>query len=150
MSKPYQNSLITQSRHTGIITNDMEKSVHFYKNILGFKELQDYVDDSEYINNVLGLKNAKIRMVKLQAKDGYIIELLKYLNHDTNPLDTPFYNVGICHLAFTISDSLSMYEKLYNEGVKIISKPLLASEGTVKVFFCEDPNGVRIELVEIL
>ena len=150
MSKSYNNSLISQSRHTGIIVNDMKKSVYFYKNILGFKQLQDYIDDSDYINNVLGIKNGQIRMVKLQAKDGYIIELLKYLSHDTKLLNIPFYNVGICHLAFTISDSSLMYERLRREKVKIISKPLLSSEGTVKVFFCEDPNNIRIELVEIL
>ena len=120
MSKSYNNSLISQSRHTGIIVNDMKKSVYFYKNILGFKQLQDYIDDSDYINNVLGIKNGQIRMVKLQAKDGYIIELLKYLSHDTKLLNIPFYNVGICHLAFTISDSSLMYERLRREKVKII------------------------------
>jgi len=43
-----------------------------------------------------------------------------------------------------------MYEKLQNEGVVVISKPLLSSEKTAKVFFCIDPNGIRVELVEMV
>ena len=36
MNKAYKKSLITHSRHTGIIVKNMKESVHFYKNILGF------------------------------------------------------------------------------------------------------------------
>ncbi len=150
MNKEHKKSLVTQSRHTGIIVEDMKESVYFYKNILGFEVLQDFRDSSDYINNVLGIRNADLWMVKLKANDGYIIELLKYINHDTKPLNRPFYNIGICHLAFTISDSSLMYEILLNEGVEVVSKPLLSSEGNVKVFFCTDPNGIRIELVELI
>ena len=137
-------------RHTGIIVQDMDKAVHFYEGILGFEIIQKYNDSSQYINDVLGINQAKISMVKLKTKDGYIIELLKYINHPTEYLSAPFYNVGICHLAFTIDNADQMYKKLQKEGIEVISKPLLSSEKIAKVFFCIDPNGIRIELVEML
>ena len=82
--------------------------------------------------------------------DGYIIELLEYLNHPTEIVKTPFYNIGNCHLAFTVHNADEMYEKLLDKGIEVISKPLLSSEKTAIVFFCCDPNGMRIELVEIV
>jgi catechol 2,3-dioxygenase-like lactoylglutathione lyase family enzyme len=137
-------------RHTGIIVKHLKNSQIFYENILGLEVVQDYKDDSKYINDVLGLSDGKIHMVKLKTQDGYIIELLKYVNHPTEILNNPFYNVGNCHVSFTVDNADQMYEKLQNEGVVVISKPLLSSEKTAKVFFCIDPNGIRVELVEMV
>ena len=143
-------SLIKGFRHTGIIVKNMENSRRFYEGILGLEVVQNYKDESKYINNVLGLSNGKIHMIKLKTIDGYIIELLEYLNHPTEILKTSFYNVGNCHLAFTVHNAEEMYEKLLHKGIEIISRPLLSSEKTAIVFFCCDPNGIRIELVEIV
>tara|TARA_B100000686_G_scaffold299007_1_gene332456 strand:- start:178 stop:624 length:447 start_codon:yes stop_codon:yes gene_type:complete len=142
--------LVVGYRHTGIIVQDMEKSLQFYRDILELEVIQDYSDESDFINTVLGLNGACIRMVKLKSKDGNIIELLKYTNHPTEKLDLPFYNVGICHIAFTVTDLNKIYEKIEREGFEIISKPLLGSEKIAKVFFCVDPNGMRIELVQMI
>ena len=144
------NSLIKQFRHTGIIVKDMEDSRVFYEELLGLEVIQDYTDDSKYINDVLGLSDGNIHMIKLKTIDNYIIELLKYINHPTEDINRPFYNVGICHIAFTIENADMIYNKLIKENIKTISKPLLSSEKTAKVFFCVDPNGIRIELVEMV
>ena len=143
-------SLVTGYRHTGIIVKDMKKSLYFYRDVLELEEIQDYSDDSDFINTVLGINGASIRMVKLKSKDGNIIELLKYNNHQTDKIEAPFYNVGICHIAFTVNDINKMYKKIERDGFEIISKPLLGSEKIAKVFFCVDPNGVRIELVLLI
>ena len=137
-------------RHTGIIVKNMKESQRFYEDILGLEVMQDYTDNSKYINDVLGLSDGKIHMVKLKSKDGYIIELLEYINHPTDFLDRPFYNVGSCHVAFTVNNADQMYQRLKNEGIEIISEPLLSSDKTAKVFFCIEPNGIRVELVEIV
>ena len=142
--------LVIGFRHTGIIVKDMKKSRRFYEDMLDLEVVQNYKDDSKYINNVLGLTNGKIHMIKLKTIDGYIIELLEYLNHPTEIVKTPFYNVGNCHLAFTVHNADEMYKKLLHKGIEIISRPLLSSEKTAIVFFCCDPNGIRVELVEMV
>ena len=141
---------IKRFRHTGIIVKDMEESVKFYQEILGCKIAQDFTDDSDYINTVLGIKKANIRMVKMLTKDDIMIELLEYVTHPTGIPDLPFYHTGICHIAFEVKDIDKLYESLISNRIEVISKPLLSSEGFAKVCFCVDPNGVRIELVEIL
>jgi len=143
-------SLIKEFRHTGIIVKNMEVSRRFYEDILELEAVQNYKDNSKYINEVLGISDGDIHMIKLKTRDNYIIELLDYINHPTEDLNKPFYNVGICHIAFTVDNADKIYNKLQNENIEIISKPLLSSEKTAKVFFCVDPNGIRIELVEII
>ena len=51
----------------------MEESKHFYEDILGLVVMQDYADESKYINDVLGLSDGKIHMVKLKSIDGPVI-----------------------------------------------------------------------------
>ena len=128
----------------------MENSREFYADVLGLEIVQNYKDDSKYINDVLGISGGNIHMIKLKTIDGYIIELLEYINHPTEVVNTPFYNVGNCHLAFTVDNADQMYGKLLDKGIEIISKPLLSSDKTALVFFCCDPNGIRVELVEIV
>ena len=38
--------LVTGYRHTGIIVNDMKKSLQFYRDFLGLKIIQDFTDES--------------------------------------------------------------------------------------------------------
>ena len=137
-------------RHTGIICRDIKKSLYFYKNLLGLKVVQEFWDDTDYINNVSGLKNAKVHFVKLKMKSGEILELLRYPTHNTKLPNLPIHNTGILHIALQVKNIERTYKKLLNKGVKFISKPTLSSEKFAKVCFCLDPNKVRVELVQIL
>ena len=143
-------SLIKGFRHTGIIVKNMEESLHFYRDILGLKVIQNFSDSSEYINKITGIKNADVHMIKLEAGDGAVLEILEYCNHPTELIDQPIYNVGASHIALQVKNAEKAYKILKEKGIKIISKPVLSSEKIAKVFFCFDPNDVRIELVEML
>ena len=142
--------LVIGYRHTGIIVKDMEESLHFYRDILGFKVIQNFTDDSDYINKITGIINADVHMIKLEAGDGTVLEILEYRNHPTELIDQPIYNVGASHIALQVKNAEKAYDILKEKGIKIISEPVLSSEKIAKVFFCFDPNNVRIELVEML
>jgi len=142
--------LVIGYRHTGIIVKDMKKSLHFYKDILGLKVIQDFSDSSEYINRITGITKADVHMIKLKAEDGTVLELLEYRNHPTELVDQPIFNAGASHIAFQIKNADKTFNKLKEKGVNIISEPILSSEKIAKVFLCLDPNRFRIELVEML
>lgn len=142
--------VVIGSRHMGIICKDIKKSLYFYHNILGLKIIQDFWDDSDYINKITCMKNANVHMIKLKALDGTVIELLDYVTHPTEIPSLPVYNVGACHLALQVECAENAYALLSEVGVKVLSSPTLSSEGIAKVFFCLDPNNVRIELVQML
>ncbi len=137
-------------RHTGIICKDLKKSLEFYQDFLGLEVIQDFWDDSDYMNKITGIEKANVHMIKLKANDDTVIELLDYVTHPTKLIEQEVYNVGACHIAFQVYDIEKACEQLIQKGVKFISQPILSSEGFAKVCFCFDPNNTRIELVEML
>ena len=137
-------------RHTGIICKDISISLEFYRDYLGLEVIQDFWDDSDYINDITGVSGANVHMIKLKADDGTVVELLDYVTHPTELIEQEIYNVGACHIAFQVYDIEKAYRELSRNGVSFLSKPILSSEGIAKVCFCLDPNEVRIELVEML
>jgi catechol 2,3-dioxygenase-like lactoylglutathione lyase family enzyme len=137
-------------RHTGIICKDLEKSLEFYKDYLGLEVIQDFWDDSDYINEITGISGANVHMIKLKADDGTVLELLNYPTHPTDIIKQEVYNVGACHIALQVYDIEKAYVDLLKKGVNFLSGPVLSSEGIAKVCFCMDPNNIRIELVQML
>ena len=144
------DSLVIGYRHTGIIVKDMSNSLNFYKIILGLKVIQEFTDSSDYINEITGIKNGSAHFIKLQMKDGSVLELLEYPTHKTLPHNLSILNVGVAHIALRVKSSEDTYNFLISEGVEVLSKPVLSSEGIAKVFFCLDPDGIRVELVEMV
>jgi catechol 2,3-dioxygenase-like lactoylglutathione lyase family enzyme len=137
-------------RHFGIICKDIKKSLNFYKDDLGLEVIQDFWDDSDYINEITGIIGAKVHMIKMRADDGTVLELLDYVSHPTESIDQEVYNVGACHIAFQVHDIRQAYSELSQKEVRFLSEPVLSSEGIAKVCFCLDPDNTRIELVEML
>jgi len=142
--------IVKGCRHTGIICKDIQKSLVFYKDYLGLRVIQDFLDDSDYINTITNMSNANVHMIKLEANDGTVVELLDYTTHPTDLIEQKVYNSGACHIAFQVYDIDQAYIFLKNHNVHLLSKPTVSSEGIAKVCFCLDPNNIRIELVEML
>ncbi len=89
--------------------------------------------------------------MKLKAPDGVLIELLQYLN---TPKPVPHLSnandVGCNHVALQVSDLNGLYEKVAAAGIRFNTAPVVTADGKAKVTYCRDPEGVLLELVEIL
>ena len=60
------------------------------------------------------------------------------------------FNVGVCHVALQVHSCEPSCSKLLQNKIEVLSRSVLFSEGTEMVFFCLDPDGVRLELVEMI
>lgn len=139
-------------RHIGLIVSDIEVSKKFYTNFLGFKVIQHFEDSSEYINTITNTKNVNVEMVKMESPDKSVIEILKYSGKDFDYKRnfTSITSVGEAHIAIQVDNADNFYNKCIENDIKPISKPILSSESIAKVFFIQDPDKYRIEIVEIL
>ena len=138
-------------RHTGIVVSDMQAALRFYRDLLGMEVWADFKDDSQMVQDVTGVAGANLWMIKLKADDGVSIELLQYLSHP-QPVPPPrrACDVGCNHVALQVDDLDALHEKLVAEGIEFNVAPTVSSEGFAKVTYCRDPEGVLVELVEIL
>ncbi len=137
-------------RHFGIVVSDIDKSLRFYRDLLGLKIQRDMQEEGGFISSILGLEGVKVRTVKMSADDGNLIELLCYQSHPRRPSEKGICEIGASHPAFTVENIDSEYNKLMNEGVKFNCPPKVSPDGKAKVAFCYDPDGVPVELVEEL
>lgn len=142
--------MIKEVRHVGIIVSDMEKSLIFYKDLLGLK-IKSIVDEKgEFLDNMLGQKNVKNKVAKLYVNAGNGIVELIHSDQFANKKDRNFFTIGASHFAFTVDNLQDTYDYLMENGVKFTAPPQLTPDGYAKVTFCEDPDGTPIELVEVI
>ena len=62
-----------QIRHTGLVTNNIKKSLIFWVNYLKFNIKSDNIEKGALIDKVLGYKNVRVRTVKLIDKKKFRI-----------------------------------------------------------------------------
>ena len=139
-------------RHFGIVVSNLEKSLHFYEDLLGLSAKRDMVEEGEFIDAILGLKNVKVRTVKMKAENGdTLVELLEYASHQGKKRENyEIFDLGASHVAFTVENVEKEYRKLQEQGVVFTCEPQVSPDGKAKVTFCVDPDGVPIELVQEL
>jgi len=138
-------------RHVGISVIDIERSISFYVDLLGFKIVKDAIEAGDYIDNFSGVKNICVRTVKMSDGNGGMVELLKYISHDSGTINRKnIIDSGISHFALTVENLDDLYIKMALDGVTFNAPPQFSPDGYAKVTFCKDPDGNLIELVEVL
>ena len=142
-------------RHSGIVVDDLEKSLFFYKDILGYTIVNDAEESGNFISTILGLENVRVRTVKMKPNkhSNSLIELLEFKSHggDINAeKDYKLYRIGPTHVALTVEDLSKLYIKMLDSGIEFISEPQISADGYAKVAFCKAPEGTYFELVQVL
>ena len=142
--------MIKDVRHMGIVVSDMEKSLKFYRDLLGLKVKSLVDEEGEFLDNMLAHENVKNKVAKLYAKNGNaLVELIDSKSYG-NKKDRDFFTIGASHFALTVDDLDETYDYLIKNGVKFTAPPQQSPDGFAKVTFCEDPHGTLIELVEVI
>lgn len=138
-------------RHTGIIVTDMEKSLEFYRDLLGLKVVLDAEWEGEYFAQLTGLAGVRMRVVMLAAMDGKQVELFQFHSHPKQaPGKVETSDIGCSHIALEVDALDKLYAEMQRRGIRCNCAPLVSPDGYAKVTYCHDPDGAIIELVEIL
>lgn len=137
-------------RHVGIVVQDLELCVNFWKEIFEFEIVVDQIEQSPYIDELLGINNPSLRTVKLSDQNGMIVELLKFskIQSQENWIGT-VTSTGLTHVALEVENIVDIQKNLENLGYKSISKILESKKNNVKVVFIHGPEKLLLELVEI-
>lgn len=141
--------MIRSIRHTGLVVADLEKSLKFWCELLGFQVKRRMIESGNHLDEMMGLSGVNVETVKLSSNDGSLIELLKFNSHPNSMIwsGAP-YTTGFTHVALTVDDLDRCLLKLEKNGYSSINKPQISPDGNVKVLYIRGPEGVLIELVE--
>ena len=143
--------MIRAIRHTGLVVHNLERALHFWCDVLGFKVVKQMEEAGSHIDAMMGLQDVQVATAKLAAPDGNLIELLHFRSHQDSPRwSGTAYSTGFTHIALTVSDLDQLIEKLILEDVTFPGPPQCSPDGSVKVIYAQGPEGVLLELVEVL
>src|SRR6267142_5699051 len=84
---------IIAADHTGITVSNLERSLAFWRDVLGFEPSHTAHQTSEMASEITGVAGAEIKLAVVKTPSGHKIELLEYLapadrrNVDVRPCD---------------------------------------------------------------
>jgi len=142
--------MIIGVQHTAIIVKDIEKSIRFYRDMLGLELLYTLSAGGRELSKGVGLEDADLKVAMFKAGDA-LVEVTEYVNPKGRPHDRRPCDVGEMHLAFKVKDVQKHYEELKSKGVKFNAPPSVIEEGPNKGWiwtYFKDPDGAQLELVE--
>lgn len=143
---------IARPHHVGIQVADLERSVTFYRDLLGFEVVFQWNPQADYIRTMVGYPSPDIHaaVLRLPGDTGVFLEILEYRNVDREPVDTRTANPGTAHIAFFVDDCDALYEELVAKGVRSVSAPVTPTIGPNeggRAVYMIDPDGIRVELI---
>ncbi len=134
--------------HVGVCVSDIERSLRFYRDVLGFQFAHEIEVEGEPSDTLLGLRDVSLRAVYLE-RDGLRLELLNYAN-PASPTRAParaMNDLGFTHLSILVPSLEHALEELAAAGVEIRHETLVELGGQRVAVFVRDPDGLPIELV---
>jgi catechol 2,3-dioxygenase-like lactoylglutathione lyase family enzyme len=137
--------------HSAITVSDMDRSVAFYRDVLGMDLLMLDQEQAGPVGKAVREPEAVIKFANLSLEGGEI-ELIQFVEPQGRALGGEANDVGKMHVCFQVDDIRAAYEGLRAKGVQFWTPVNVITEGPAKdwkfVYF-SDPDGVQLELLEI-
>jgi lactoylglutathione lyase len=122
--------MVKKLLHTRYRVHDLDKTVSFYKDVLGLKELRRHTSG----------RGSQLVFLKAPHGDAEI-EICKF--DDSGPI---VVGPDLTHLAFEVEDLEKFAEHAAAKGYPLSDGP--HSTGSGKIAFIDAPEGYEIELIE--
>ena len=143
---------ILAANHTGITVTNLEESLAFWRDVLGFELSHRAHQKGVLAEQITGVPGAEILIAVVKAP-GHKIELLEYRapadrrqQNDLRPCD-----LGAVHVALLVDDVDAVLERIAASGWKAAGKPQTLTIGPnagKRVVYVRDPDGTTIEFMQ--
>ncbi|MBI3302696.1 MAG: VOC family protein [Deltaproteobacteria bacterium] len=148
---------IRATSHIAIGVRNMERSLHFYRDLLGLRVTLDDPQENPggMLSSVTGSQQPTRHGVYLRWEDGLDATFIVLSeNRPTSGEAIKLTQVGIHHFAFWVDDLQETYEKVKAAGVPIVLPPTAVDTvaygeppgGKVLTTLFKDPDGIVVQL----
>ena len=139
--------------HVSVSCAELDRSLAFYARTLGLaiRERGELAGGSS--EAITGLAGLHARFADLELGGGRTLELLEFLSPSRPALAPELPRAGATHLALAVDDADAAFGAIAAAGYRIVSSAVceIEDEGFwqgCRAFYCLDPDGVTVELIE--
>jgi catechol 2,3-dioxygenase-like lactoylglutathione lyase family enzyme len=138
--------------HVGICVSDLDRSLRFYVDGLGFELLGAFGVSGPAWGRVMEVGDLDVQS-RILRRDAVAIELLCFASpgHVGDGGRRPMNELGLTHLAVWVDDLDEERARLERLGARVVEETLTSFDEPglqARWLYCTDPDGVRIELIE--
>jgi len=139
--------------HATVIAHDLDRSLAFYRDLLGFRVSYAWEHDPAILGRLTGYARPAGRAAILECADGTELEVAEFSEPRGRPrVEHRWEDAGINFLAFRVRGIDALVERLAAAGVRVngpVVSQTLDDGSVVRVVYCFDPDGVTLTLVEL-
>jgi glyoxylase I family protein len=145
--------------HAAIGVSNMDRSLHFYRDLLGLRVMRDNPEENTGAMPALfhdPQRGLQRRGVYLRWQDGPDAAFLVLSEHPGAPSGAAIKldQVGIHHFSFWVEDLQAVYERVRAAGVPILLPPTVGDTealgeppgGRILSTLFQDPDGIIVQL----
>ena len=150
--------MLKEVMHIGITVSNIERSINFYKNILGLTLIGEAFMEGKETDALFAMNNCKVKIAYLNGSDNIIappIELLQFVTPETIKDEAELNKISVSEICFRVDNIEKVYKHLIDNNVECLSEPQefdFTSYGfsKSKALYFKDPDGIILELMETL
>jgi catechol 2,3-dioxygenase-like lactoylglutathione lyase family enzyme len=148
-NKPFR---IVAADHTGITVTNLDRSLAFWRDVLGFEVSHRPHQTGKLASEITGVPGAEISIAVLRGY-GHKIELLEYCApQDRKRVASRPCDVGSVHVALLVDDLDAVLATIAESGWKPAGQPQILTAGPnagKRVVYVRDPDGTTIEFMQL-
>lgn len=150
--------MIKQIAHVGVTVSDLDRSIAFYRDVLGLDFKGEMLMEGPETDRLFGRENVKARVAYLNGSDHIMcppVELIQFTTHLAEANQADLFKTSISEICFATEDIWKVYNELLEKGVEFISEPqefdstAYGFGKSIAVYF-RDPDNIIMELIQPL
>ncbi len=135
--------------HIAVCVSDMDKSLAFYRDILGMKVTKDEIQDTSTggLTHTYKHHRNNRRTVHIGWGQDPFLVMTSHPGDQSDGGPIKLDQVGVSHLSFTVNDVRGLADELVAKGVEIAGgiEAFADAQGNVRTFFAFDPDGILVQ-----
>ena len=135
---------ILRTNHTGITVSDIEKTMVFFRDVLGFETTEIFHHKGEMVEKLTGVPGAQVKLGFVDMPN-HRLELLEYITQYERKISgLRNCDPGAFHLALEVDNIDAAVAAVTPSGFVPYSDPLTVPNGNRNVYL-RHPDGITIE-----
>lgn len=135
--------------HIAFCVRDVDKSLAFYRDVLGMKITKDQIEDTSTggLTHTYKHQRNTRRTVHLGWGQDPFLVMTSHPGDQVDGEPIKLDQVGVSHLSFSVNDVRALADELIAKGVEIAGgiEAFADAQGNVRTFFAFDPDGILVQ-----